>query len=59
MRYLLMYFCLVGVYSAFSQVWQWLEQMELGYTNVTIVDTVICWLLSIFVTLVILICTDN
>lgn len=59
MRYLLVYFCMVGVYETLAQFWQLLEKIELGYAKVTVVDTVICWLISFVVTIVILACSGD
>ena len=47
-----------GIYNLLMNIWQELERMELGYTVVTKVDTVICLLISIVISLVVWLCTE-
>lgn len=48
-----------GVYTAFMQIWQWAEKLELGYTIVTKVDSAICLVISLIVAMVIVVYSEN
>ena len=41
--------CSLGIYSIMQPVWEWLEILELGEANATLVDTVICYAIALLV----------
>lgn len=38
--------CSIGTYCLLQPMWEWLEVLELGVANTTIIDTVICMAIS-------------
>ena len=41
--------CAMGVYCILQPIWEWLEKLELGNANTTLVDTVICYGISLVI----------
>ena len=41
--------CSIGVYCLLQPTWTWLEVLELGVANTTIVDSAICYGISLFI----------